>query len=69
MRYVEVKDLPHAFLIKNRLMNVGFLGNRAGKIIAGTYLVSITEIISSCEQVGSAAWLIFNNYALGFYLN
>ena len=50
-------------------MNVGFLGNRAGKIIAGTYLVSITEIISSCEQVGSAAWLIFNNYVLGFYLN
>ena len=68
-RYVGVKDLQHGLLIENCLINAGFLDNRTGSIIAETYLVSITEIISSCEQVGSGALLIVINYVLGFYLN
>ena len=68
-RYVGLKGFQHGFLIENCLINAGFLDNRTGPITAGTYLVPITEIISSSKQVGSGALLNVNNYVLGFYLN
>ena len=40
--------------------SVQFLNNRTGEIIVGTYLVSITEIVSDFRQIGTGALLIIN---------
>ena len=61
----ERKLDPHGFLKENCLIDVNFLKNRTGEVTARAYLVSITEIINSCQQVGSGAFLIVNNYVLG----
>ena len=64
--YLGVDDFPHEFLIENGLISVDFLENKTGEITVGVYFVSITEIISSCQQVGSGGLLIVNRYILGF---
>ena len=58
-------DLPQEFFIENLLINVEFLNIRTGEITARAYLVSITEIVSDCQQIGTGALLIINNYVLG----
>lgn len=60
-RYLGVEDLPDWFLKENCLIDVDFLENRTWVIAAGAYLVSITEIIRSCQKVSSAALLIVHN--------
>ena len=45
-------------------MNVEFLNIRTGEITSGAYLVSITEIVKDCQQIGTGALLIINNYVL-----
>ena len=62
-----MEDLPHEFLIENSSINAEFLNNRTGEITAGGYLVSITEIMSDCQQIDRGALLIINNYIF-FYL-
>ena len=47
------------------LIDVDFLELRTGEIPAEACLVSITEIISSCQQIGIGALLSFNNYVFG----
>ena len=49
-RYLGIEDLPQEFPIENSSINVEFLNNSTGKITAGTYLVSVTEIVSHCQQ-------------------
>ena len=61
-RYIGMEDLPHEFLIENSSINAEFLNNRTGEITAGGYLVSITEIMSDCQQIDRGALLIINNY-------
>ena len=56
-RYLEMKNLPQEFL-----------NNRRGEITVGTYLVYITEIVSDCQQIGSGALLIINNYIIALFL-
>ena len=58
-------DLPQKLFIENSSINVQFLNIRKGEITAGAYLVSITEIVSDCQQIGTGALLIINNYILG----
>ena len=48
--YLGVKDSPQEFVIENLSINVEFLNNRTGEITAGAYLVSITEIVSDCQD-------------------
>ena len=43
-RYLGLEDLTQ-FLIKNSSVNVEFLENKTGEITAGTYFLSITEIV------------------------
>ena len=64
-RYLGMEDLPQEFFIENSSINVEFLNNRTGEITTGAYLVSITEIVSDCPQIGTGALLIINNYILG----
>ena len=60
-----MEDLPQEFFIENLSINIEFLNIRTGEITAETYLVSITEIVSDCQQIGTGALLIINNYILG----
>ena len=46
-------------------MNIHFLNIRPGEVTAGAYLVSITDIVNDCQQIGTGALLIVNNYILG----
>ena len=62
---IGIEDLPQEFYIENSVINVEFLNNRTGEITAGAYLVSITEIVSDCQQIGTGALLIINSYILG----
>ena len=64
-RYLGMEDLPQQFFIKNSLMNIHFLNIRPGEVTAGAYLVSITDIVNDCQQIGTGALLIVNNYILG----
>lgn len=67
-RYFVLEDVLHGLLTENCLIALDFLENRREEIAAGVYVVSITEIISSCRQVGSGILLIVNNYVLGLLL-
>ena len=64
-RYLGMENLPQEFFIENLPINVEFLNIRIGEITAGAYLVSITEIVSDCQQIGPVALLIINNNILG----
>ena len=60
-----MEDLIQEVLIKNLSINVEFLNIRTGEITARAHLVSFTEIVSDCQQIGTGAILIINNYILG----
>ena len=46
-------------------MNVEFLENKTGEITAGTYLLSIAEIVNTAQEIGTGALLIVHNYIIG----
>ena len=60
-----MEDLLQEIFIENSSINVEFFNKRTGEITAGAYLVSITEIVSDCQELGTRALLIINNYILG----
>ena len=60
-----MEDLIQEVFIKNLSINVEFLNIRTGEITARAYPVSFTEIVSDCQQIGTGAMLIINNYILG----
>ena len=64
-RHLGVEDLPPQFFIENHPMNVEFLENRTGEITAGAYMISITDIVSRCQEKGNGALIIVNQYMLG----
>ena len=63
-RYFRVDHLPHWLLIEKCLIDIKFLEIRTREITAAAYLVFITEVISSCQQVGSRGLFTVNNYVL-----
>ena len=67
-RILDVEDLPQSFLIKDSIINIEYLENKTGEIILNAYLLSISEIISSCcgsfFKRGSGAILFINGYTL-----
>ena len=65
-RYLRIKDLPQEIFTENSSINVKFLNNETGEVTAGAYVVSVTEIVGNCQQIGTGALLIINNYILGF---
>ena len=60
-----MEDLIQEVFIKHLSINVEILNIRTGEITARAYLVSFTEIVSDCQQIGTGAMLIINNYILG----
>ena len=64
-RYLGVDDLPQEFMIKNCPINVKLLENKTRETKAGTYLLSIAEIVNSAWKIGTGTLLIVNNYFLG----
>ena len=58
------KTYPGGFYWKF-VNNCKIFQNRTGEITAGAYFVSIIEIVSDCQQKGTGALLIINNYLLG----
>ena len=57
-RHLGMEGLPH----------VEFLNIRTGELTAGAYVFSTSEIMSDCQQIGTGALLIINNYILGLLL-
>ena len=53
--------MPHVFLTESYLINIDFRDHGTGEITAGAYLVSITEVISSCQLVRGGALLIVSD--------
>ena len=51
-------------MTKNCPINIELLENKTGEITAGAYLLSIAEIVSSAQQIGTGPLLIVNNYIL-----
>ena len=60
-RYLRIEDLPQKFLIEDFAVNVQFLENKAGKIKAWAYLLSIVELVNSAQEIGTRALLIVDN--------
>ena len=52
-RYLGLEELPQEFFIENLSINIEFLNFTTGEITAGAYPVSITEIVSDYQQIGT----------------
>ena len=66
-RYLGMEDLPQRFLVEKSSINVKFLENKTGKITAGTYLISISEIVNGVQQIEAGVPIIVNNYILDLF--
>ena len=62
---LRFEDLSQEFFIENLSINVEFVNNKTEEITAGSYLVSVTGIVSDCQQLGTGALLIINDHILG----
>ena len=62
LRYLRVEDLAQEFLVENSSANVKLLQNKIGEVTAGAYLISISEIVNSVQQIGAGALFIVKNY-------
>lgn len=52
-------------MIEGFAVNVQFLENKTGEIIAVAYLQSIVEFVSTVQQIGIGVLVNFNKYILG----
>ena len=59
-----MENLPQEFLMENSSINQQFLELKTGEITAGAYLITISEILSGIQQIGTGALLIVNNFIL-----
>ena len=62
LRYLRLEDLAQEFLVENSSANVKLLQNKIGEVTAGAYLISISEIVNSVQQIGAGALFIVKNY-------
>ena len=63
--YLGMEELPYKFLVESLSTIVYFLGNKTRKKTAGTYLISISEIVNGVHRIGMGTLLIVNNCILG----
>ena len=59
-----MENLPQEFLMENSSINQQFLELKTGEITAGAYLITISEILSGIQQIGTGVLLIVNNFIL-----
>ena len=64
MRILSLDDLPQNCKIEDVSMNLNYLENKTGEIVFNAYLISLSEIDSSCSSKGNGALLFINGYTL-----
>ena len=64
MRILSVDNLPQSCKIEDVFLNLDYLENEIGEIVFHAYLISISEIVSSCNSEGNGALLFIGGYAL-----
>ena len=64
MIILSVDDFPQNCKIENVSMNLNYLENKTDEIVFNAYLISISEIVSSCSSKGNGALLFINAYTL-----
>ena len=57
-----MEDLPQKLLVEISSINMEFIENKTGESTAGTYFISVSEIVNGVLQIGAGALLIFSNY-------
>ena len=62
LRYLRLEGLAQEFLVENSSANVKLLQNKIGEVTAGAYLISISEIVNSVQQIGAGALFIVKSY-------
>ena len=64
MRIFSVDDLPKNCKIEDVSLNLDYLENKTTEIFFNAYLISISEIASSCTSKGNGALLFISGYVL-----
>ena len=71
-KYIEKLDIlvlkaypKSSCLVELSSINVAFLENETGKVTAGPYLISISDIVNGVQQTEASDLFIVNNYILG----
>ena len=64
MRILSVDDLPQNCKIEDVSLNLDYLESKTGEIVFNAYLISISEIVSSCTSKGNGALLFISGYTL-----
>ena len=65
LRVLGVDDLPARVSIYDSAVGIVFLENKTGEITLNVYLISMTDILSTCSSHGKGALLIISGYVLG----
>ena len=63
-RLLGIDDLPQNFAVEGTPVVVEFLDNRTGEITLNAYLISVTDIVTSCTNIGTGALLIIRDFTL-----
>ena len=63
-RILSVDDLPQNCKIEDVSLNLDYLESKTGEIVFNAYLISISEIVSSCSSKGNGALLFISGYTL-----
>ena len=61
-RILGVDDLPARISIYGRAVDIVFLENKTGEITLNVYLISMTDIPSTCSNHGQGALLVISGY-------
>ena len=61
-KYLGMEDLPQKLLVEISSINMEFIESKTGESTAGTYFISVSEIVNGVLQIGAGALLIFSNY-------
>ena len=64
MRILSVDDFPQNCRIEDDFLSLDYLENKPGEIDFNAYLISISEIVSSCTLKGNGAVLLISGYTL-----
>ena len=67
IKILIVDDLPRNCKIEEVSYNLDYLKNKTGEKIFNGYLISISEIVSSCTLKGNGASLFISGYTLAIF--
>ena len=64
MRILSVDDFPQNCKIEDVCLNLYYFENNTGEIVFNAYLITISEIVSSCTSKGNGVLLFISAYTL-----